>query len=174
MTRVVLVIVLIAANAFGYISYTQPSSLRHQELQEGLEQMERARVSRLAEEKQLKELHDLVQVAQSTIDPILVEEGVQLSALQEALLEAEDGLSIWRSSMEIRLETDAPPGFRGFRVRLVARGDFKNVYAYLDRVSRLKVPVTPVDLSLVEDGGLSAPPQLELRATWSSLWPDGS
>ncbi len=163
-----LLLTLLGMNGLAFALFTTPAKRELGELQRQAEDLEESHTRRLIEVEQWKELQELVRLTASRLEPTPTQSKVQLSVLQGALLDAERGLTIRRGSMDIRLDSEVPVGFRGYRIDMETRGDFANIYQYLFRLSRLGVPLRLSKMQLTEDPASA----LRLIATWSTLWPE--
>jgi hypothetical protein len=166
--KTALLLALLGANGVAFALITSPGRRELGELKRQTEDLEEAHIRRSIEVDQWEELQALVRLAASRFSPTPTQGKLQLSVLQGALLEAERGLAIRRSSMDIRLDSEVPVGFRGYRIDMETTGDFANIYQYLYRVSRLPVPLRLSRMQLTEDPASA----LRLTATWVTLWPD--
>ena len=161
--------ILMGANAVAFLLITNPTRRDLHESRRGTVGLERTIGQRGNEVALWDRLRRLIRGSQSRIESLPTDSEVQLSVLQDVLLDAEQGLSLRRASMDIRLESDVPVGFRGYRIDMETRGDFSNVYQYLYRVSRLGVPLRMERLELAPDPVASS---LRLDATWTTTWPE--
>lgn len=168
--KAALLLTLVGVNGVAFALITNPARRELGELQRQTEDLEETHIRRSKALDQWKELHALVRLAASRLEPTPTQSKVQLSVLHGALLEAERDLAIRRSSMDIRLESEVPAGFRGYRIDMETRGDFANIYQYLYRVSRLGVPLRLLRMELTVDPASA----LRLTATWTTLWPESS
>jgi hypothetical protein len=166
--KTALLLVLLAANGIAFALVTTPARDELKKLQSQSEDLGEAYALRSEELVQWKELHSLVRLSRSTLEPKPIQRNGRLSALQAALLQAERDLAIRRRSMDIRLESETPAGFWGYRVDMEVTGDFANIYAYLDRVSQSGAPMALVRMALDEDTASL----LRLTVTWTTLWPE--
>ena len=171
MRLLVLLAALAAGNLLGYLILTRPAVIEQEDLAQRLRALEEESRGLALEASRWEELAGLVELADSVLRASASGEGADLSILREALLEAEEGLSLRRGVVEFRPEEHAPAGFRGYRVHVTQSGDFRALHAYLDRVSHVGVPLAPVELSLVE--GPKGESRLLLDVTWLTLWPEG-
>jgi Tfp pilus assembly protein PilO len=175
MRLVVSLIFLILVNGAAYVFSTRPTSAELERLE--LRQRELDGVLAVEEETAAKwsQLVELVETAQSVLEPLPSAESSAQSGLRRAFLEAEKGLGLRRDTLEFRPEKQAPSGFGGVRIRVIEAGHFAHfadLVTYLNRISHLKVPLALVEMSLVEAARGSAP--LLLTVTFSALWPEES
>lgn len=113
-------------------------------------------------------LAELVETAESVLGPLVSGEDSAQSTLRRAFLEAERGLGLQREALELRPDGQPPKGFVGVRIRVIQTGSYADLVTYLHRISRLKVPLEPVEMSLVENS--RGPVPLMLTVTWSAIW----
>jgi Tfp pilus assembly protein PilO len=172
MRLVVSLIFLILVNGAAYVFSTRPTSAELERLE--LRQRELDGVLAVEEETAAgwSRLVELVETAQSVLEPLPSAESSAQSGLRRAFLEAEKGLGLRRDTLEFRPEKQAPSGFGGVRIRVIEAGHFADLVTYLNRISHLKVPLALVEMSLVEAARGSAP--LLLTVTFSALWPEES
>jgi len=166
--KTALLLALLGANGVAFAFITNPARRELGELQRQTDDLEEIHIRRSIEVDQWKELQALVRLSSSRLGPTPTQNKLQLSVLQGALLEAEQGLAIRRSSMDIRLDSEVPVGFQGYRIDMETRGDFASIYQYLHRVSRLALPLRLLKMQLTEDPASA----LRLTGTWTTLWPD--
>jgi hypothetical protein len=171
MRLLVLVLVLVLVNGAVYVSSTRPTSDELERL--GLRQRELD--GALAVEEKIagewSHFTELVEAAQSVVEPLSSADGSAQSGLRRAFLEAEKGLGLRRDALEFRPErTQLPNGFDGVRIRVIEAGRFTDLVTYLHRISHLKVPMVPAEMSLVKATTGAEP--LVLSATFSASWPE--
>jgi hypothetical protein len=115
----------------------------------------------------------VVEQAESVLDPWPFPAEGDFSVLRGAILDAERGLGLSRSSVAFRPDSQVAAGFRGVRVEAIERGDSVNLWAFLKRVSQWNAPLAPVELTLAEESGGAG--SVRLAMTWIGLWSeDGS
>jgi hypothetical protein len=167
-----LLLFLVLVNGAAYVFSTGPTSDELERLE--LRQRQLDGVLAVEEETAAKwgRLVELVEIAQSVLEPLTTAESSAQSDLRRAFLEAEKGLGLRRDALEFRPEKQAPSGFGGVRIRVTEAGHFADLVTYLHRVSHLKVPMVLVEMSLVE--AARGPVPLLLTVTFSALWPEES
>ena len=166
--KTALLLTLLGANGAAFVLLTHSTKREVSDLQRQTALLKETLDHRSVEVAQWEELQALVRLSESRLTSTPAERELQISVLQGALLEAERGLAIRRSSMDIRRDSEVPVGFRGYRIEMEARGDFGNMYQYLFRLSRSSVPLRLSKMQLTEDPASA----LRLVATWVTLWPD--
>ncbi|MFQ5790913.1 MAG: hypothetical protein ACE5JI_10610, partial [Acidobacteriota bacterium] len=170
--RALVFFALLAGNAFALAFFTLPSLRAEEKLEAERQELSQTLDARRAEAEQYEALQRLLEVAEDVLQPQPSAGDHPLSDIRSRLLEAEEGLGLERISMDLRPESAAPAGHRGFRIRLSHRGEFSRIYEYLHRLSRLKLPLAPVEMTLAKESGLS--PRLLLKSQWLVLWLEGS
>jgi hypothetical protein len=172
MKGIFVVLLLAVGNLIGHAFWTRPllgerrsAESRRDELEEHLE-------AQRAEYGQWQRLEKLLERVEPLLDTSNRLDGgsPEFARLRNGFLEAEKGLRLLRGSLDLRPADRAPQGFRGVRIHMTAAGDFENLVRYLDRVSRVRAPIAPIEISLVENRLDQAP--LSLNATWYALWPE--
>lgn len=95
-----------------------------------------------------------------------VERPLDIAELRDLLIGAERGLAIDRMSLDFRPAPDARGTSEGGRVSANLEGSFDALYAYLDRVERLRMPLAPEAFSLRAEGS----GRVLLAIEWNGLW----
>jgi hypothetical protein len=168
MRFLVLFIMITLANVVAYGFLARPTSTELECL--GARQGELDDLLAVQEETTTKwnRLAELVETAESVLEPPISAEGSEQSKLRKAFLEAERGLGLRRETLELRPDGQPPIGFVGVRIRVIQTGYYADLVTYLHRISRLKVPLELVELSMIENSRGPAP--LMLTVTWSAIW----
>jgi hypothetical protein len=102
----------------------------------------------------------IAQARTKTVDPR------DIGALRDVLVQAEQGLSIDRLSLEFRPEDRLPAAFGGSSVHASLRRRFEAIYDYLERLESMFLPLSPRTLAL--RGDLS---NVTLTIHWAARWP---
>ena len=172
MKGLVLVLLLAVGNLIGHASWTRPLLEERETLESLRDELEGRLADQKAEYWKWQRLEKLLELVDPALDTTthIGRDSSAFARLRNAFLEAERGLLLQRGVLDLRPAVRAPQGFRGVRVHVAAAGDFKNLVSYLDRLSRIKAPIAPAEISLVENK-MERPPLL-LNATWFALWPE--
>jgi hypothetical protein len=171
--RLFFVFILLAlGNVFAYGFLTRPAVGELEWLEARCRELDEVLAVEEATAAKWYQLVEVVEIAQSVLEPLSSRGGSTQSSLRRAFLEAERGLRLRRDALEFRPERAVPNGFDGVRIRVAEAGRYADLVTYLHRISRLKVPLTPVEMYLVESSREEAP--LSLTMTWSALWPKES
>lgn len=159
-------------NLIGHAFWTRPLLEERQSVESWRDEAEEHLEAQRAEYEQWQRLEDLLGRVEPLLDTSNYLDGgsSEFARLRNAFLEAERGLPLRRGSLDLRPADRPPQGFRGVRIQVNAAGDFKNLVRYLDRVSRVRAPIAPIEISLAENKLEQAP--LSLTATWFALWPE--
>ena len=157
--RLVLLILMLGGNAIGYFLFTRPSfreAAREENQARRLAEISDGEAAKLARLRELERVVDLEKkmLPRSSGETAIVRD---FSGIRRLLLEAERGLALQRTMLQVSPENQLRAGYRGYRVRLVERGDFAEIYAYLQRLERIPAPLAPVTLSLVAEPGSASP-----------------
>jgi Tfp pilus assembly protein PilO len=169
--RLLVVFIAIAlANVAAYGFLTRPTSNELKRLEARQRELDDILAVQEKTTTKWNQLAELVETAESVLNPLLSGEGSAQSSLRKAFLEAERGLGLQRETLELRPDRQPPKGFVGVRIRVIQMGYYADLVAYLRRISRLKVPLEPVEMSIVESSRGPAP--LMLTLTWSAIWPE--
>jgi hypothetical protein len=171
MKGIFVVLLLAVANLIGHAFWTRPLLEERQSVESRRDEAEEHLEAQRAEYARWQRLEDLLEHVEPLLDTSNHLDGgsSEFVRLRNAFLEAERGLRLLRGSLDLRPADRAPQGFRGVRIQVSAAGDFKNIVRYLDRVSRVRAPIAPIEISLAENKLEQAP--LSLTATWFALWP---
>ena len=89
-----------------------------------------------------------------------------IGALRDVLVEAEQGLSIDRLSLDFRPQEQLPSEFGGSRVHASLRGRFDAIYDYLQRIEAMFLPLSPENITLRGDAS-----SVTLTVQWAARWP---
>ncbi len=171
MKGLVIVLALVAGNLCGYLLGTKPMLEERETLESSRKVLEESSVAQSALFMKWRRLEELLKLAETSLEPIHTRgDSSQFALLRDAFLEAERGLPIERGELVLRPVQRVPEGFRGVRVHLTATGDFESLLRYLNRVSLLKAPIAPIEITLVEKQKDDAP--LVLSGTWLAMWPE--
>jgi len=162
-------VALVAINAFGYLWWTRPMVEGRARLAIVLAERDEELRSAESHAHRWTELERVVGEAQTILEPWHEPPEGDFSPLRAAILDAESGLSLTRGAVEFRPESQVEAGFRGVRVKATEIGDFFSLWTFLERVSKLNAPLAPMELNLVEDR--SGVGLAKLTVTWIGLWP---
>ena len=160
MKTVPIVVALLLANA-GLVALRQSASSERAALVDvassRLREADQARVS----SERRHALDALIAKARTkTADPR------DIGALRDVLVQAEQGLSIDRLSLEFRPEERLPTELGGSSVHASLRGRFEAIYDYLERLESMTLPLSPRTLALRGD-----PSSVTLTIQWAARWP---
>jgi hypothetical protein len=165
-------VVLALVNGGTYVLLTQPASNELERLGERQQELDGVLAVEEKTAAKWNRLAELVETAESVLEPLRSGESSAQSSLRQAFLEAEEGLELRRDALEFRPETRLPRGFGGVRIRVMEAGRFADLVSYLSRISQLKIPMAPVEMSLAKSA--TGPAPLLLSVTLSALWPEES
>ena len=157
---VVVALVLVILNA-ALVILRESASTKRAALADVASTLSReADQARLSTERR-RELDALVAKARS-----FTEAPRDIGALRDVLVEAEQGLSIDRLSLDFRPEEQLPSEFGGSRVHASLRGRFVAIYDYLERIEAMFLPLSPENLTLRGDAS-----SVTLTVQWAARWP---
>jgi hypothetical protein len=160
---------LALANALIYVTWTRSGVRESIGLESRVQELDDALARQEVETTRWAELRRLVKEAEPVLEPMSGEKGTVFARLREAFLDAEKGLGLRRGALELRPADRIPVGYRGVRIRVVEEGDFRSLYRYLDRLSRIKAPVAPIETTLTESR--EGESSLQMTTIWLALWP---
>ena len=171
MKGLVIVLALVVGNLLGHFFWTKPMLEERETFETLRRELEESSVEQSAVLVKWRRLEELLELAETSLEPIHSRgDSSEFALLRDAFLEAERGLPLERGELYLRPVPRVPEGFHGVRVHVTAMGDFDSLLRYLNRVSLLKAPIAPVEISLVEKPTEYAP--LLLSATWLAIWPE--
>lgn len=153
----ILLAVLLAGNLGLYAAWTRPAMRQTELLQDTAQELRRSILAREKRQQRLEALQRIVEGERTlwseTLESGTGEEELHgLARFRDELLAAAADLPLRRGAFQFRLAAEkAPPGYQSSQVRLEQRGDFFSLFAYLDRLYRLKTPFRISDVSLAGD-----------------------
>jgi hypothetical protein len=170
MRPIILFVMIALANGLAFGFLTRPTSRTLEILEAHQGELDELLAAQEESTGKLNQFSELVGTAESVLEPLVLGgESVQ-SQLRRAFLEAERGLGLQRETLELRPIGQPPKGFAGVRIRLIQTGFYTELVTYMDRLSRLRMPVELAEMFLVESSSGTAP--LTLTAAWSAIWPE--
>ncbi len=170
MRVIVVLLMLLLGNALIYTFRTRSAARESVWLESRTQELDDALARQEVQTTRWNELGRLVKEATPVLEPLSAEEGTSFDRLREALLDAEKGLGLRRGALELRPTDRIPVGYRGVRIRVVEEGDYRGLYRYLDRLSRIKAPIAPIETTLSKSRGEDS--SLQLTTIWLALWPE--
>lgn len=93
-------------------------------------------------------------------------EPLGIAPLRAFLTEAERGLAVERLALGFRPAAQIPAGFDGNRINASFRGSLDGLFAYLERLEAMRLPLSTEALTLRRDADVTT-----LVISWFALWP---
>ena len=160
MKTVPIVVALLLANA-GLVALRQSASSERAALVDvASSRLREADQARVSSERRHALDALIAQATTETVDPR------DIGALRDVLVQAEQGLSIDRLSLEFRPEERLAAELGGSSVHASLRGRFEAIYDYLERLESMSLPLSPRNLALRGD-----PSGVTLTIQWAARWP---